>query len=79
MAGMTLLQQAAQRGDAEMRRLVANGRNVNERDARALPGVVFGRRAVHGDHVDMEGCLCMEAPLPASSHTRGGISDGLNV
>ena len=34
MADMTLLQKATQRGDvAEMRRLVANGRNVNERDA----------------------------------------------
>ena len=34
MPRMTLLQQAAGNGDvAEMRRLVANGRNVNERDA----------------------------------------------
>ena len=37
MARMTLLQQAAQRGNvAEIRRLVANGRNVNERDANGV-------------------------------------------
>ena len=50
MAGMKLLQQAAQRGDvAEMRRLVANGRNVNERDANGVTALHVA--AVYG-HVE---------------------------
>jgi ankyrin repeat protein len=58
MVGMELLQQAAQRGNVtEIRRLVANGRDVNERDAGGL--AALHAAAVSG-HVEALRVLVVE-------------------